>query len=373
MATPGAATDLAISGLTKVFGTSTAVDGVTLRIGAGEMVALLGPSGCGKTTTLRMIAGLVEPTEGDVLIGGFRVTHIPVHRRNIGMLFQNYALFPHLSVAENVAFGLQMRGLGRTAIRPKVEAALALVQLGDYADRLPSALSGGQQQRVALARAIVIEPSLLLLDEPLGALDRNLRESMQVEIRQIQKRLGITAVLVTHDQEEALTMTDRVVIMRDGRLEQVGTPEEIYRRPASRFVASFIGASNFLRGTIEGRTGDRLQVRLSSGGQVLMPWPGGRYAEGGRKDVLISVRPEAVSLGDLDDDALASQGGTPATVEQVVYRGQTTHVHMKLDDGEPFVAFLPNRLGEGSGPAFAAGDRIRASWPPESNWLVADA
>jgi spermidine/putrescine ABC transporter ATP-binding subunit len=373
VATPGAATDLAISGLTKVFGTSTAVDGVTLRIGAGEMVALLGPSGCGKTTTLRMIAGLVEPTEGDVLIGGFRVTHIPVHRRNIGMLFQNYALFPHLSVAENVAFGLQMRGLGRAAIRPKVEAALALVQLGDYADRLPSALSGGQQQRVALARAIVIEPSLLLLDEPLGALDRNLRESMQVEIRQIQKRLGITAVLVTHDQEEALTMADRVVIMRDGRLEQVGTPEEIYRRPASRFVASFIGASNFLRGSIEGRTSDRLQVRLTSGGQVLMPWPGGPLAEGGHKDVLISVRPEAVSLGDLDDGALADQGGTPATVEQVVYRGQTTHVHMKLDDGEPFVAFLPNRLGESSGPTLAAGDRIRASWPPESNWLVADA
>jgi putative spermidine/putrescine transport system ATP-binding protein len=371
--TPGVAADLAISGLTKVFGTSTAVDGVTLRIGAGEMVALLGPSGCGKTTTLRMIAGLVEPTEGDVLIGGFRVTHIPVHRRNIGMLFQNYALFPHLSVAENVAFGLQMRGLGKAAIRPKVEAALALVQLGDYADRLPSALSGGQQQRVALARAIVIEPTLLLLDEPLGALDRNLRESMQVEIRQIQKRLGITAVLVTHDQEEALTMADRVVIMRDGRLEQVGTPEEIYSRPASRFVASFIGASNFLRGSIESRSGDRVQVRLASGGQVLMPWPSGPHTEDGRKDVLISVRPEAVSLAGLDDGAPAAQGGTPATVEQVVYRGQTTHVHMKLDDGEPFVAFLPNRLGRRAGPTFAAGDRIRASWPLESNWLVADA
>jgi putative spermidine/putrescine transport system ATP-binding protein len=372
VATTGSATDLAISGLTKVFGTSTAVDGVTLRIGAGEMVALLGPSGCGKTTTLRMIAGLVEPTEGDVLIGGFRVTHIPVHRRNIGMLFQNYALFPHMSVAENVAFGLQMRGLGRAAIRPKVESALALVQLGDYADRLPSALSGGQQQRVALARAIVIEPTLLLLDEPLGALDRNLRESMQVEIRQIQQRLGITAVLVTHDQEEALTMADRVVIMRDGRLEQVGTPEEIYSRPASRFVASFIGAANFLRGTLEGRSGDRLQVRLASGGKVLVPWPNGPHTQDGRQDVLISVRPEAVSLGGPDDGASA-EGGTPATVAQVVYRGQATHVHMKLDDGQAFVAFLPNRLGERSGPAFAAGDRIRASWPSEANWLVADA
>ena len=364
----GKATDLAISGLTKVFGTSTAVDGVTLRIGAGEMVALLGPSGCGKTTTLRMIAGLVEPTEGDVLIGGFRVTYIPVHRRNIGMLFQNYALFPHLSVAENVAFGLQMRGVSKAIIRPKVEAALALVQLGAFADRLPAALSGGQQQRVALARAIVIEPTLLLLDEPLGALDRNLRESMQVEIRQIQKRLGITAVLVTHDQEEALTMADRVVIMRGGKLEQVGTPEEIYSRPASRFVASFIGASNFLRGSVEGRCGGELQVQLASGGRVLVPWP-----DDGRKDVLISVRPESVSLGALDGDAAAVEGGTSATVQQIVYRGQTTHVHMKLDDGEPFVAFLPNRLGERAERPFAAGERVRASWPPQSNWLVADA
>jgi putative spermidine/putrescine transport system ATP-binding protein len=368
MAVTGKATDLAISGLTKVFGVSTAVDGVTLRIRTGEMVALLGPSGCGKTTILRMIAGLVEPTLGEVLIGGYRVTHIPVHRRNIGMLFQNYALFPHLSVAENVAFGLQMRGLARAEIRPKVEAALSLVQLGDYAERLPSALSGGQQQRVALARAIVIEPSLLLLDEPLGALDRNLRESMQVEIRQIQKRLGITAVLVTHDQEEALTMADRVVIMRGGRLEQVGTPEEIYSRPTSRFVASFIGTSNFLRGTVAGTNGGMLKVRLASGGQVLVSWP-----DDGRKDVLISVRPEAVGLAPLDTTASVPKQGAPATVQQIVYRGQTTHVHMRLDDGEPFVAFLANRHGETAGQAFTAGEKVWASWSPQSNWLVSDS
>jgi spermidine/putrescine ABC transporter ATP-binding subunit len=315
-----------------------------------------------------MIAGLVEPTLGEVLIGGYRVTHIPVHRRNIGMLFQNYALFPHLSVAENVAFGLQMRGLAKSAIRPKVQAALSLVQLGDYGDRQPSALSGGQQQRVALARAIVIEPSLLLLDEPLGALDRNLRESMQVEIRLIQKRLGITAVLVTHDQEEALTMADRVVIMRSGRLEQVGTPEEIYSRPASRFVASFIGTSNFLRGTVAGRSGVMLQVHLAGGGQVLVPWP-----DDGRRDVLISVRPEAVGLAPLDEAASAAAEGTPATVHQIVYRGQATHVHLRLDDGEPFVAFLPNRQGETAGQAFAVGDRVWASWSPQSNWLVSDS
>ena len=362
------ASDLALSGLTKVFGTTAAVDRVTLRIAAGEMVALLGPSGCGKTTTLRMVAGLIEPTEGDVLIGGVRVNRTPVHRRNIGMLFQNYALFPHLSVAENVAFGLQMRGLGRSAIRPKVDAALALVQLSAFADRLPAAPSGGQQQRVALARAIVIEPTLLLLDEPLGALDRNLRESMQVEIRQIQKRLGITAVMVTHDQEEALTMADRVVIMRDGRLEQVGTPEEIYSRPTSRFVASFIGACNFLHGAVTGQVADKLHVQLGAGGRAVVP-----SSRDGRKDVLISVRPEAVALNALEASATTSDSGTPATVQQVVYRGQATHVHMALDDGTPFLAFVPNRQAMPARSAFSVGDRVWASWPPESNWAVADA
>jgi putative spermidine/putrescine transport system ATP-binding protein len=267
-----------------------------------------------------------------------------------------------------VAFGLQMRGLGKSAIRPKVEAALALVQLSAFADRLPAALSGGQQQRVALARAIVIEPTLLLLDEPLGALDRNLRESMQVEIRQIQKRLGITAVMVTHDQEEALTMADRVVIMRDGRLEQVGTPEEIYSRPTSRFVAGFIGACNFLRGSVTGQAADKLHVQLGAGGRAVVP-----FSQDARKDVLISVRPEAVALNDLEAGAPASQNGTPATVQQVVYRGQATHVHMALDDGAPFLAFLPNRQAMQTRSTFSVGDRVWASWPPESNWAVADA
>jgi putative spermidine/putrescine transport system ATP-binding protein len=362
-----AAADLALSGLTKVFGTTTAVDGVTLRIAAGDMVALLGPSGCGKTTTLRMIAGLVEPTAGDVLIGGHRVTRTPVHRRNIGMLFQNYALFPHLSVAENVAFGLQMRGLGKSAIRPKVEAALSLVQLSAFADRMPSALSGGQQQRVALARAIVIEPALLLLDEPLGALDRNLRESMQVEIRQIQRRLGITAVMVTHDQEEALTMADQVVIMRDGRLEQAGTPEEIYGRPTSRFVASFVGACNFLRGEVAARDEGKSFIRLRSGGRAILP-----SAQGEGRDVLVSVRPEAVELSGSEGGALESKIGIPATVQQIVYKGQATHVHMTLEEGDPFIAFLPNRQGMRRNCAFSVGDRVWASWSPDSTWEVTD-
>ncbi|WP_236571601.1 ABC transporter ATP-binding protein [Rhodovarius lipocyclicus] len=357
--------DLALSGLTKHYGRNVAVDSVTLRIAAGEMVALLGPSGCGKTTTLRMVAGLVEPSAGDILIGGTPVTRVPVHKRNIGMLFQNYALFPHLSIAQNVAFGLQMRGVGRAETAKRVADALALVQLGAFADRLPAALSGGQQQRVALARALVIEPTLLLLDEPLGALDKNLRESMQVELRQLQRRLGITAVLVTHDQEEAMTLADRIVIMRGGRLEQVGTPEEIYSQPANRFVAGFIGAANFLRGTVAGQQPDGTMLKLAGGGQLLVP-----RQEGGAP-VLVAVRPEAIDLS--PPDAPAPPNGTPAVVEQVVYRGQMTHVYMRLDDGEPLLAYVANRAGGAQGASGAQpGDRVLASWLPAGNKIVAD-
>src|ERR1700761_10793 len=217
---------LRLKELTKLFGTTRAVDRVSMTIEPGSMVALLGPSGCGKTTTLRMIAGLVEPSAGEILLDDRPITDVPVHRRNIGMLFQNYALFPHMSVAENIAFGLETRGIKGAAAKERVAAALQLVQLPEYGDRIPAQLSGGQQQRVALARALVVQPILLLLDEPLGALDKALRESMQVELRSLQRRLGITTVMVTHDQDEALTMADRIVIMRDGRIEQAGAPAE---------------------------------------------------------------------------------------------------------------------------------------------------
>ncbi len=222
-----------------------------MAIEPGSLVALLGPSGCGKTTTLRMIAGLLDPSAGEILLDDRPITRLPAYRRNIGMLFQNYALFPHMNVAENVGFGLEARGVGRDARAARTAAALRLVQLGDYGARLPAQLSGGQQQRVALARALVIQPALLLLDEPLGALDKSLRQSMQVELRALQRRLGITTVMVTHDQDEALTMADRIAIMRDGQLEQTGAPAEIYQRPASRFVASFLGAANFFRGRVD--------------------------------------------------------------------------------------------------------------------------
>src|ERR1700712_2213761 len=230
---PEMAASVRLRELTKLFGATRAVDRVTLHIEPGTIVALLGPSGCGKTTTLRMIAGLLQPEAGEILIDDKAITRIPVHRRNIGMLFQNYALFPHMTVAQNIAFGLETRNVRRDAAAVRVTEALQLVQLGGYGNRMPAQLSGGQQQRVALARALVVEPAVLLLDEPLGALEKSLRQSMQVELRDLQRRLGITTVMVTHDQDEALTMADRIAIMRDGYLEQTGTPAEVYLRPVS--------------------------------------------------------------------------------------------------------------------------------------------
>jgi spermidine/putrescine ABC transporter ATP-binding subunit len=366
--------DLALSGLTKTYGSTIAVDGVTLRVGTGEMVALLGPSGCGKTTTLRMIAGLVEPSDGDILIGGSPVTHVPVHKRNIGMLFQNYALFPHLNVAQNVAFGLEMRRVGKADAARRVAEALALVQLGRLADRLPQSLSGGQQQRVALARALVIEPSVLLLDEPLGALDKGLRETMQMELRLLQQRLGITAVIVTHDQEEALTMADRIVIMRAGRLEQVGTPQEIYDRPASRFAAGFIGAANFLHGRIDGQIDGSTVVVLADGAKLTVPnYENETIQAGSRGSVIVTIRPEAISVQPLPAQGVADANRVPATVDQVIYRGSLTHLHLRLDDGTRLLAYHKDRAVAPACAELAPGDRVLAMWAKASNHIVRDA
>lgn len=246
--------DVRLENVTKSYGRTVAVDRLTLGVRRGELLSLLGPSGCGKTTTLRVVAGLVRPTEGTVIIKDRLVTTVPVHRRNIGMVFQNYALFPHLSVAENVAFGLQMRSVPRATIRTLVREALELVQLPGFEDRFPQQLSGGQQQRVALARALVIKPAVLLLDEPFGALDKKLREGMQIELRQLQRRLEITTVFVTHDQEEALEVADRIAVMNAGQLEQVGTPEDVYDNPATPFVYNFLGRVNLFHSrTHDGR------------------------------------------------------------------------------------------------------------------------
>jgi len=254
---------LQISGLVKTYPGATvpSVDRVDLSLAQGQMLALLGPSGCGKTTTLRMIAGLIEPTAGTIHIDGRDVTHLPVHKRGLGMVFQSYALFPHLTVAENVAFGLEMRSVSRAEIKTRVAEALDMVQLGTLAGRKISQLSGGQQQRIALARALVVKPAVLLLDEPLSNLDAKLRDAMRTEIREIQKNHGITAVFVTHDQDEALSMADTVAVMSKGRVEQIGPPETIYRRPATRFAAEFIGRANFMQGTLRrGAQGYALDV-----------------------------------------------------------------------------------------------------------------
>ena len=346
--------------LTKRYGAQLAVDALSLTIEPGSMLALLGPSGCGKTTCLRMVAGLVQPTSGEIFVDGKRITGIPVHRRNIGMLFQNYALFPHMTVAENVAFGLEARRRPRAETETRVAGALRLVRLEGYADRVPAQLSGGQQQRVALARCLVVEPSLLLLDEPLGALDKGLRESMQVELRALQQRLGITTIMVTHDQDEALTLADRIAIMRAGQLEQLGSPAEVYQAPASRFVAGFIGVSNFFRGRVDRRDGCSGRVTTASGLVLTID-----DCPRGRDEVTIALRPESVIV---EPAAPADEPNcVPGVVEQVVYRGFISHIYLRMDNGETLIAFQAN----GGTPA-PPGTRVLARWAAAGNRVVHD-
>jgi putative spermidine/putrescine transport system ATP-binding protein len=353
--------------LTKRYGSHRAVDAISLAIEPGSMVALLGPSGCGKTTCLRMIAGLVEPSSGEIFVDGKRITGIPVHRRNIGMLFQNYALFPHMTVAENVAFGLEARRIPRAEATARVADALQLVQLNGFGDRLPAQLSGGQQQRVALARCLVVEPALLLLDEPLGALDKSLRESMQVELRALQQRLGITAIMVTHDQDEALTLADRVAIMRGGRLEQLGTPAEVYQTPASRFVAGFIGVSNFFHGRVEHRSGAGARIATANGLVLNVD-----DCPAGSDQVTVALRPEAVIVEPEPPTSSDDSNSVVGTVEQVVYRGFVSHTYLRMESGEMLISFHSNRPGAEGGSPLPAGSRVRAHWTAASNRVVRD-
>ena len=352
-----------LADLTKYYGRSVAVDRLSLGIEPGELVALLGPSGCGKTTSLRMIAGLVAPSGGEIFVNGTSITGVAVHRRNIGMLFQSYALFPHLTVAENVMFGLQMRGIKRRPAGLRVHEALDLVQLGGHQHKLPSQLSGGQQQRVALARALVIEPAMLLLDEPLGALDKGLRESMQVELRLLQRRLGITTVMVTHDQDEALTLADRIVVMRDGRLEQVGSPAEVYQHPATRFVAGFLGISNFFQGTIDRRSGGSVLVCCANGVHLTLP---AEAAPSGA--VTVALRPEAVRVARHGGETPAANA-VVATLEQAVYRGFMVHYHLRLPGGEPLIAFAQGGSSSAA-VALQPGQPVLAAWDEASNRVV---
>jgi spermidine/putrescine ABC transporter ATP-binding subunit len=333
------------------------VRNISFSVEPGEFFSLLGPSGCGKTTTLRMIAGFEQPDEdgGTVKIGGKLVNKLRPYDRDLGMVFQSYALFPHLTVAKNIAFGLEQRKVARADIADRVRKAMELVRLDwtTFADRLPSALSGGQRQRVALARALVVQPPVLLLDEPLGALDLKLRKEMQFELKQLNKRLGITFIYVTHDQEEALTMSDRIAVMSDARIAQIGTPAEIYERPRTPFVARFIGESNFLLGDVTEKAGGYVTVRNAAG---TFRAPDGPNVNG---KVHLALRPERVGIDGDGENAL------PGTVGHVVYRGEMLHVRVALEGGGELTVASRNE-GQLRRPVpWRAGDRVRVTWHPD--------
>ncbi len=349
---------LSLMGLEKRYGDMRAVAGISLDVPEGEFLTLLGPSGCGKTTTLGLIAGFFPPSAGEVRLQGRSVTNLPPFRRDIGVVFQDYALFPHMSAAQNVAFGLRMRKVARAETDRRVAEALALVQLGGLGDRRPHELSGGQRQRVALARALVIRPAILLLDEPLSNLDLKLREEMRVEIAELQRRLKITTVFVTHDQGEALVMSDRVAVMNAGLIEQIGAPADIYERPASRFVAEFIGRMNFFSGRIASE-GGRLVVRTALGPMPALPVPPGA-AEGAA--VNIAIRPERarVSL----DAAPGNCFAAPGRVDRTLYLGSAREIRLNLEGGARATVEVPNAGGANAGPG--PGDAVWFTAPFEA-------
>ena len=320
------ARSLMLDGITKRYGGLTAVDDVSLEVPRGEFLTLLGPSGSGKTTLLMMIAGFTEPSAGEILLEGRRITNLTPNKRNFGMVFQGYALFPHMTVAENIAFPLRVRRMSKTEMEPKVRAAIELVQLGRFADRLPRQLSGGQQQRVALARALVFTPDILLLDEPLGALDRKLRTEVQIELKLLHGRIGTTFIYVTHDQEEALSMSDRIAIIRDGRIVQLGRPEELYEKPVSRFVASFLGESNFLSGTVT--LIEPSQFRYQTGGRTLLQ-SGPAHGFGEHASVLLSLRPEKITLS--EEEPTTAMNRLPGEIVTWNYYGSTIHFNVRTE------------------------------------------
>jgi len=346
-----------IESLSKVYGAVRAVDRISVEIGDGEFISLLGPSGCGKTTTLKMIAGFEEASEGAIRFDGADVVRVPAEKRDIGMVFQNYALFPHMTVDQNLAFGLEMRRVPRAEMRSRIDRVLEMVQLSGFSGRYPSQLSGGQQQRVALARALVIEPRILLLDEPLANLDAKLREEMRVFIRDLQRRVGITTVYVTHDQAEAMTMSDRVVVMFGGRIAQVGAPADIYERPQNLDVARFVGQVNLVSGTVTSADGGTLAIDTAFG-RAAAPARDGLYPG---QAVTLSLRPEAIGLG------APGKAGAPGRVEARYYSGSLIDYRVALDGGETLhVQSFPT-------VAFAEGDRVSVHAPADRLWLIGAA
>jgi spermidine/putrescine transport system ATP-binding protein len=353
-AKPTGTPDIRLDRVTKRFDDVVAVDDLSLEIERGSFFALLGPSGCGKTTTLRMIGGFEEPTAGAIYLGDREVSGTPPYKRDVNTVFQSYALFPHLTIFENVAFGLRRKGTRGGNLKGKVEEMLDLVQLSGYGKRKPRQLSGGQQQRVALARALVNSPRVLLLDEPLGALDLKLRKEMQLFIKGLQHDVGITFIHVTHDQEEAMTMADRIAVMNEGKIEQLGTPDELYERPQTAFVAGFLGISNLLPGTVDGpdrvRLGDGTTIRVRAGS-----------LDGRSGAVAVGIRPEKIRPDEEDPNAL------PGVVTESAYIGVSTQYIVETRNGNITVVVLNDRPGT---VPHSPGDHLTLSWDPEATFVV---
>ncbi len=348
-----------LENVTKRFGDFTAVDDMTLTIEEGEFFSLLGPSGCGKTTTLRMLAGFEVPTEGHILLQGEAVENVPPYERDTNMVFQSYALFDHLDVADNVAFGLRRRKVGKDEIRQRVAAALELVDMSERATSRTDELSGGQRQRIALARALVNRPKVLLLDEPLGALDLKLRRQMQVELKQIQREVGITFVFVTHDQEEALSMSDRIAVMTEGRVAQCGPPEEIYENPSEQFVAGFIGISNLLQGTADGNG----TMTIANGASVPAPIPADCAAG---EAVNLSVRPEKIAVDEIEEGMVTLDG----TVVSRVYLGVMTQLTVDVGNGNRLVALEQATYRASADDRWEPGSPVKLGWHPENSLVL---
>jgi spermidine/putrescine transport system ATP-binding protein len=351
--------------LTKSFKDTVAVDNITLTIKEGEFFSLLGPSGCGKTTTLRMIGGFEAPTDGRVFLGDSDVTEQPPYKRNVNTVFQSYALFPHLTVFDNVAYGLKRKKVEKSEIESRVRDVMKLVDIEGYENRKTTQLSGGQQQRVALARALVNSPAVLLLDEPLGALDLKLRKQLQIELKRIQSEIGITFVYVTHDQEEAMTMSNRIAVMNGGHFEQVGAPQDVYELPATEFVAGFLGASNLLDGRVENVNGSVARVGLDAGGMVSLPSDRLPQRNG---EVRIGVRPEKIEIKPESHRTNGDQNSIPATIMISTYTGVSTAYECKAQDGSKVVVFVQN-LGTDV-ESLGAGANVILNWDPEHTFAV---
>ncbi len=360
--------DVRLHDVVKRFGDIVAVDHIDLEIQDGEFFSLLGPSGCGKTTTLRMIGGFEEPTSGLIELQGEDVTWLPPFKRNVNTVFQNYALFPHLTIHDNIAFGLRRKGVPDREVKQRVTEMLELVELPGFDRRKPTQISGGQAQRVALARALINKPAVLLLDEPLGALDLKLRKQMQVELKRIQQEVGITFIYVTHDQEEAMTMSDRIAVMHRGRLEQLDDPESLYERPSTRFVAGFLGVSNLLPCSVEGTDGRYATVRMTNDASVRAP----SALVGSHAEVNVGVRPEKIRLRAPADETPDGHNRLPGVVRDASYLGVSTQYQVEARGGARLTVYEQNVERATRAELWAPGEEVLLTWSPDHSFVVVD-